>query len=200
VEGACAVHAYSLVGSDSCIGGGGTRLTAHFAMQAVRAGVVASEGTPPTLRGTLGTWSCAGRSGTPVVQGAVVDTLPLCAAACDLRGECLAFSHVAGSTGGICKLHGALHEGLIPQFNTFGEFTLDSHQNGTEQARHSQILEYFEYYKYLAQPRAARAAFDLCCWQSRSLPIGHRRERQHHLHAKARAQTPARCKSCGMLV
>jgi hypothetical protein len=36
---ACAVHAYSLVGSDLCIGGGAT-LTAHFATQAVRAGGV----------------------------------------------------------------------------------------------------------------------------------------------------------------
>ncbi len=35
---ACAVHAYSLVGNDSCIGGGAT-LTAHFAKQAVHAGV-----------------------------------------------------------------------------------------------------------------------------------------------------------------
>ena len=36
---ACAVHVYSLVGSDSCIGGGAT-LTARFPLQAVRAGVV----------------------------------------------------------------------------------------------------------------------------------------------------------------
>ena len=73
------------------------------------------------------------------MQGAAVDTLPLCAAACDLRGECLAFSHTAASTGGICKLNGALHEGLVPQFNAFGEFTPDSHHNFTEQARPSQV-------------------------------------------------------------
>jgi hypothetical protein len=36
---ACAVHAYSIVGNDLCIGGGAT-LTAHIATQAVRAGVV----------------------------------------------------------------------------------------------------------------------------------------------------------------
>jgi hypothetical protein len=141
---ACAVHAYSLVGSDSCIGGGGATLTAHFAVQAVRAGVGASKGTPPAPGGTLGTRSYARRSGTPLVQGAVIDTLPLCAAACDLRGECLAFSHATESTGGICKLHGVLHEGLIPQFEMLGEFTLDSHQNGTGQARPSHIREYFE--------------------------------------------------------
>jgi hypothetical protein len=74
------------------------------------------------------------------VQGAAVDTLPLCAAACDVRGECFAFSHTAGSTGGICTLHGALHEGLVPQFEVFGEFTLDLHHNVTEQARPSQYL------------------------------------------------------------
>jgi hypothetical protein len=74
------------------------------------------------------------------VQGAAVDTLTLCAAACDLRGECLAFSHTARSTGGICTLHGALHEGLIPQFNAFGEFTLGSHHTVTEQARFSHYL------------------------------------------------------------
>jgi hypothetical protein len=79
-----------------------------------------------------------------VVQGAAVDTLPLCAAACDLRGECLAFSHTTESAGGVCKLHGALHEGLIPHFNMFGEFTLDFHHNGTGQARPSHIREYFE--------------------------------------------------------
>ncbi len=79
-----------------------------------------------------------------MVQGAAVDTLPLCAAACDLRGECFAFSHTAASTGGICTLHGALHEGLIPQFNTLGEFTLDSHHHGTGQARPSHNREYFE--------------------------------------------------------
>ena len=72
-----------------------------------------------------------------MVQGAAIDTLPLCAAACDLRDECLVFSHATGSTGGICKLHGALHEGLVPHFEVFGEFTLDSHHNVTEQARHS---------------------------------------------------------------
>ena len=72
------------------------------------------------------------------MQGAAVDTLPLCAAACDLRGECFAFSHATGSTGGICKLHGALHEGLVPQPNALGEFTLDFHHNVAEQARPSQ--------------------------------------------------------------
>jgi hypothetical protein len=36
---ACAVHAYSLVGSDSCTSGGGATQTSHFAIQAVRAGV-----------------------------------------------------------------------------------------------------------------------------------------------------------------
>ena len=136
---ACAVHAYSLVGNDSCTSGG--TLTAHFALQAVRAGVGASQGTPPAPRGTLSTTSSyARRTRPPVVQGAAVDTRPLCAAACDLRGECLAFSHTTTSTGGICKLHGALHEGLIPQFNTLGEFTHDSHHHVTEQARHSQYL------------------------------------------------------------
>jgi hypothetical protein len=89
------------------------------------------------------------------VQGAVIDTRPLCAAACDLRGECVAFSHTTTSTGGICTLHGALHEGLIPQFNMLGEFTLDSHHTVAEQARHSHTLEYSEYPKYLAQPRTA---------------------------------------------
>ncbi len=76
------------------------------------------------------------------MQGAAVDTLPLCAAACNLGGECFAFSHTAGSTGGICTLHGALHEGLVPQFEVFGEFTLDSnrHHNVTEQASPSQYL------------------------------------------------------------
>ena len=47
---ACAVHAYSLVGSDSCIGGGAT-LTARFALQAVRAGVGASQGYPTGTKG-----------------------------------------------------------------------------------------------------------------------------------------------------
>ena len=79
----------------------------------------------------------ARRTYSPVVQGAAIDTLPLCAAACDLCGECLAFSHTNGSAGGICKLHGALHEGLIQHFNMFGEITLDSHHNVTEQARPS---------------------------------------------------------------
>ena len=96
------------------------------------------------------------------MQGA--DALPLCAAACDLRRECLAFSHATESTGGICKLHGALHEGLIPQFNMFGEFILDSQHYGTEQARPSHICKYFEYPKYLAQPRTARARSTQCCW------------------------------------
>ena len=136
------MHAYSLVGSDSCIGGGAT-LTARFALQAVRAGVGASQGTPPASRGALGTSSYARRTRPPVVQGAAVGTLPLCAAACDLRGECVAFSHTTASTGGICTLHGALHEGLVPQFKMSGEFTLDSHHNGTEQARPLHILERF---------------------------------------------------------
>jgi hypothetical protein len=135
-----AVHAYSLVGNDSCIGGGSSTLTAHFALQAVRAGLGASKGTPPASRGTLGTSSYARRTRPRVVQGAAVGTLPLCAAACDLRGECVAFSHTTARTGGICTLHGTLHEGLIPQFNTLGEFTLDSHHTDTEQARHSQYL------------------------------------------------------------
>ncbi len=74
------------------------------------------------------------------MQGAAVDTRPLCAAACDLRGECVAFSHTAARTGGICTLHGALHEGLVPHFSMLGEFTLDSHHHGTEQARPSQYL------------------------------------------------------------
>ena len=131
------MHAYSIVGNDLCIGGGAT-LTAHFAKQAVRAGVGASKGTPPAPSDTLSTTSSyARRTCTPVVQGAAVDTRPLCAAACDLSRECLAFSHETGSTGGICKLHGALHEGLIPHFNTLGEFTLDSHHHVTEQARPS---------------------------------------------------------------
>jgi hypothetical protein len=130
------VHAYSLVGSDSC--GGGATLTAHFANQAVRAGVVASKRTPPTPRGTMSTTSSyARRTCSLVVQGAAVDTRPLCAAACDLRGECLAFSHTAASTGGICTLHGALHEGLVPQFNMLGEFTPDWHHHFAEQARPS---------------------------------------------------------------
>ena len=133
------MHAYSLVGSDSCIGGGAT-LTARFALQAVRAGVGASQGTPPASRGALGTSSYARRTRPPVVQGAAVDTRPLCAAACDLRGECVAFSHTAASTGGICTLHGTLHEGLIPQFDMLGEFTFDSHHHVTEQARPSQYL------------------------------------------------------------
>ena len=133
------MHAYSLVGSGSCIGGGAT-LTARFALQAVRAGVGASQGTPPASRGALGTSSYARRTRPPVVQGAAVDTRPLCAAACDLRGECVAFSHAAASTGGICTLHGTLHEGLIPQFNTLGKVTLDSHHNVTAQARPSQHL------------------------------------------------------------
>ena len=47
---ACAVQAYSLAGNDSCIGGGGATLTAHFAMQAVRAGVVASKRNPTVLK------------------------------------------------------------------------------------------------------------------------------------------------------
>ena len=51
---ACAVHAYSLVGNDSCIGGGGATLTAHFAMQAVRAGVVASKCNPTGTKGYSG--------------------------------------------------------------------------------------------------------------------------------------------------
>jgi hypothetical protein len=76
-----------------------------------------------------------------VVQGAAIGTLPLCAAACDLRGECLALSHTTESTGGICTLH----LGLIPQFNTLGEFTTDSHDNGTEQERPSHIREHLEY-------------------------------------------------------
>jgi hypothetical protein len=80
-----------------------------------------------------------------VVQGAAIGTLRLCAAACDLRGECLAFSHTTESTEGICKLHGALHEGLIAQFNALGEFTTDSHDNGTEQERPSHIREHLEY-------------------------------------------------------
>jgi hypothetical protein len=42
---ACAVHAYSLVGSDACIGGGATLTALSFALQAVRAGVVGSKGT-----------------------------------------------------------------------------------------------------------------------------------------------------------
>ena len=75
-----------------------------------------------------------------MVQGAAVDTRPLCAAACDLRGECFAFSHTTASTGGICTLHGALHEGLVLQFSTLGEFTLDSHHTDTAQARPSQYL------------------------------------------------------------
>jgi hypothetical protein len=66
------------------------------------------------------------------VQGAAIDTLPLCSAACDLRDECMAFSHITESTGGICKLHGTMHEGLILHFEMFGEF---AHHNGTEQAR-----------------------------------------------------------------
>ena len=136
---ACAVHAYSLVGSDLCTGGGGSTLTARFAVQAVRAGVGASKGNQAVARGTLRTHSYARRTCTPAVQGAAVDTRPLCAAACDLRGECLAFSHTAGSTGGICTLHGTLHEGLVPQFEVFGTFTLDSHHNFTEQARPSQV-------------------------------------------------------------
>ena len=73
------------------------------------------------------------------MQGAAFDTLTLCAAACDVRGECFAFSHATGSTGGICTLHGALHEGLVPQFEVFGEFTLGSHHHVTEQARPSQV-------------------------------------------------------------
>ncbi len=48
---ACAVHAYSLVGSDVCTGGGGATLTAHIAVQAVRAGVVASKRTPTGTKG-----------------------------------------------------------------------------------------------------------------------------------------------------
>ena len=98
------------------------------------------------------------------MQGAAIDTLPLCAAACDLRGECVAFSHTTGSTGGVCKLHGTLHEGLVPQFEMFGEFGLDSHHNSTEQARPSHIREYSEYPKDLAQPRAAFARSGLCRW------------------------------------
>ncbi len=74
------------------------------------------------------------------MQGAAFDTLTLCAAACDLRSECVAFSHATASTGGICTLHGALHKGLVPQFEVFGEFTLDSHHNLTEQARPSHYL------------------------------------------------------------
>ena len=85
----------------------------------------------------------ARRTYSPVVQGAAIDTFPVCAAACDLRDECTAFSHTIESAGGICKLHGALHEGLIPHFKTVGEFTLDSHHNGTEQARPLHILERF---------------------------------------------------------
>ena len=50
----------------------------------------------------------------------------------------MAFSHATESAGGICKLHGALHEGLVPQPNAFGEFTLDFHHNVAEQARPSQ--------------------------------------------------------------
>ena len=106
----------------------------------MRAGVGASQGNLPAPRGTLSTSLYARRTCPPVVQGAAVDTLPLCAAACDLRGECVAFSHTTASTGGICKLHGTLHEGLISQFNMLGEFTLDSHHNVTEQARHSHYL------------------------------------------------------------
>jgi hypothetical protein len=45
------VHAYSLVGSDVCGGGGGVTLTAHFATQAVRAGVGASKGNPTGTKG-----------------------------------------------------------------------------------------------------------------------------------------------------
>ena len=77
------------------------------------------------------------------MQEAASDTLPLCAAACDLRDECMAFSHATKSAGGICKLHGALHEGLVPPFKMSGEFTLDLHQNGTEQVRLLHILEHF---------------------------------------------------------
>jgi hypothetical protein len=57
----------------------------------------------------------------------------------------MAFSHETESAGGICKLHGALHEGLVPQFKMSGEFTLDSHHNGTEQASPLDILEHFKY-------------------------------------------------------
>ncbi len=48
-----AVHAYSLVGNDSCIGGGAT-LTARFALQAVRAGVVAALGNRFGTKGYSG--------------------------------------------------------------------------------------------------------------------------------------------------
>ena len=75
------------------------------------------------------------------MQGAAVDTLPRCAAACDLRDECVAFSHTTESPGGVCKLHGTLSEGLIPNFAVVGEFTLDPHHSAPEQARHSHILE-----------------------------------------------------------
>ena len=177
------MHAYSLVGGDVCIGGGATLTALSFALQAVRAGVGASQGIPPAPRGTLSTTSSyARRTRPPVVQGAAVDTRPLCAAACDLRGECVAFSHTAASTGGICTLHGALHEGLVPQFNTLGEFTLDSHHHDTEQARHSHTLEYFEYPKYLAQPRTASG---LCRGQSRSFAC----------RPSARTTTPSACAS-----
>ena len=181
---ACAVHAYSLVGSDSCIGGGAT-LTARFPLQAVRAGVGASKGTPPVPRGTLGTSSCARRTRPPVVQGAAVDTRPLCAAACDLRGECVAFSHTAARAGGICTLHGALHEGLVPQFNMLGEFTLDLHHHVTDQARHSHICEYFEYPSTSHSLTQARAASGLCRGRSRRFAC----------RPSARTATPFACAS-----
>jgi hypothetical protein len=51
---ACAVHAYSLVGNDSCIGGGSSTLTAHLAVKAVRAGVVAALGNRIGTKGYSG--------------------------------------------------------------------------------------------------------------------------------------------------
>ncbi len=48
------MHAYSLVGNDSCIGGGGATLTARFAVQAVRAGVGASRFNPIGTKGYSG--------------------------------------------------------------------------------------------------------------------------------------------------
>jgi hypothetical protein len=71
------------------------------------------------------------------MQEASLDTLRRCAAACDLRDECFAFSFAltSDSTGGLCTLRGALHEGLIPHFLDIGEFALDSRHDGPLQVK-----------------------------------------------------------------
>ena len=79
----------------------------------------------------------------------------------------------------------------------FGEFILDSQHYGTEQARPSHICKYFEYSKYLAQPRTASCrlwavlrAIAALCLQA----IG---ENGHAICMRKLVRRLARCKSRG---